>query len=74
MAAGQLSADDTLHFDPTGGPDVRGGFALQDLKLTEPGSSDALLAWKFFGTAKLHATASKLSIPQLTLTGPIRAC
>jgi hypothetical protein len=49
--------------------DVRGEFAVNNLRLTEPGTSSALLAWKTFGSRAMTLTPKELNLGELRLGG-----
>ncbi len=48
--------------------DVRGEFAVNNLRLTEPGGND-LLAWKTFGSRAMTLTQKELNLGELRLDG-----
>lgn len=49
--------------------DVRGEFAVNNLRLTEPGTGNDLLAWKTFGSRAITLTPKELNLGELRLGG-----
>lgn len=68
LAAGRLSASGRAIYDK-GGPQVKGEFAVRDLRLMEPGMDKPLLAWKSFGSRDASLTAKALDLGELRLSG-----
>jgi hypothetical protein len=68
LADGKLSTQGRAIYD-TKGPNVKGEFAVRDLRLMEPGSTKPLLAWKTFGSRDLRLTQNELNLGELRLNG-----
>jgi uncharacterized protein involved in outer membrane biogenesis len=49
--------------------DVRGEFAVNNLRLTESGTGNTLLAWKTFGSRAMTLTPKELNLGELRLGG-----
>lgn len=68
LADGKLSTQGRALYDAKG-PNVKGAFTIDGLRLTEPGVRKPLLAWKSFGTRKLTLTQQRLDLGELRLVG-----
>lgn len=68
LADGKLSTQGRAIYDAKG-PNVKGEFAVRDLRLMEPGASQPLLAWKTFGTRDFTLTQKELNLGELRLNG-----
>ena len=68
LTDGKLSAQGRAIYNDKG-PNVKGEFAVRDLRLMEPGSDQPLLAWKTFGTRDLTLTQKELNLGELRLNG-----
>lgn len=68
LADGKLSLLGRALYDDKG-PNVKGEFALKDLRLSEPGSSKPLLAWKSLATRRFSFAPNRLDLGELTLAG-----
>lgn len=68
LADGKLSSQGHAIYGDKG-PNVKGEFAVRDLRLMEPGASKPLLAWKTFGTRDLSLTQKELNLGELRLNG-----
>jgi uncharacterized protein involved in outer membrane biogenesis len=68
LADGKLSTQGRALYSEKG-PNVKGEFAVRDLRLMEPGSDQPLLAWKTFGSRNLTLTQKELNLGELRLNG-----
>jgi hypothetical protein len=68
LADGKLSTQGRAIYNEKG-PNVKGGFAVRDLRLMEPGNSKPLLAWKTFDSRNLALTQQALDLGELRLSG-----
>lgn len=68
LADGTLSTRGRVIYDEQG-PNVKGEFAVRDLRLMEAGENEPLLAWKIFGSRDLHLTQTALDLGELRLGG-----
>lgn len=68
LADGKLSTEGRAFYNEKG-PNVKGQFAIRDLRLMEPGASKPLLAWKAFGARDLSLTQKELTLGELRLIG-----
>lgn len=68
LADGKLTTQGRAIYNDKG-PNVKGEFAVRDLRLMEPGASKPLLAWKTFGTRDLSLTQKELNLGELRLNG-----
>lgn len=68
LADGRLSTQGRAIYNEKG-PNVKGEFAVRDLRLMEPGSIKPLLAWKTFGSRDLRLTRNELNLGELRLNG-----
>lgn len=68
LADGRLSTQGRAIYNEKG-PNVKGEFAVRDLRLMEPGSAKPLLAWKTFGSRDLRLTRNELNLGELRLNG-----
>ena len=68
LADGKLSTQGHAIYNEKG-PNVKGGFAVRDLRLMEPGDSKPLLAWKTFDSRNLALTQKTLDLGELRLSG-----
>lgn len=68
LADGKLTTQGRAIYNDKG-PQVKGEFAVRDLRLMEPGSNKPLLAWKTFGSRDLSLTQKALNLGDLRLNG-----
>lgn len=68
LAEGRLSTQGRAFYNEKG-PNVKGEFAVRDLRVMEPGSNKPLLAWKTFGSRDLSLTQKELNLGELRLNG-----
>lgn len=68
LTDGKLSTQGRARYSDKG-PDVKGEFAVRDLRLMEPGSEKPLLAWKTLGSRDLSFTPKALNLGELRLNG-----
>ena len=68
LAAGRLSLEGRVTHNEKG-PDLRGAFAVRDLRLMEPGGERPLLAWKSLVSRDLRLTTRALDLGELRLDG-----
>lgn len=68
LADGKLSTQGRAIYNDKG-PNVKGEFAVRDLRLMEPGANKPLLAWKTFGTRDFTLTQKELNLGELRLNG-----
>ncbi|MEW6513024.1 MAG: DUF748 domain-containing protein [Pseudomonadota bacterium] len=68
LADGKLSTQGHALYNEKG-PNVKGKFAVRDLRLMEPGDSKPLLAWKTFDSGNLKLTQKALDLGELRLSG-----
>ncbi len=68
LADGKLSTQGRAIYNDKG-PNVKGEFAVRDLRLMEPGADQPLLAWKTFGSRDLTLTQKELNLGELRLNG-----
>ena len=68
LAEGKLSTQGRALYGDKG-PNVKGEFAVRDLRLMEPGSDRPLLAWKLLGSRDLSFTPQLLNLGELRLNG-----
>ncbi len=68
LADGKLSTQGHVLYNDKG-PNVKGEFAVRDLRLIEPGVKEPLLGWRTFGTRAFTLTQKKLDLGELRLNG-----
>ncbi len=68
LADGKLSTQGRALYSDKG-PNVKGEFAVRDLRVMEPGAKEPLLAWRTFGTRDLTLTQKELNLGELRLSG-----
>ncbi len=68
LADGKLSTQGRALYNDKG-PNVKGEFAVRDLRLMEPGTKEPLLAWRSFGTRSFTLTQKVLDLGELRLNG-----
>jgi hypothetical protein len=68
LADGKLSTQGRVLYSDKG-PNVKGEFAVRDLRVMEPGAKEPLLAWRTFGTRDLTLTQKELNLGELRLNG-----
>ena len=68
LADGKLTTQGRAIYNEKG-PNVKGEFAVRDLRLMEPGARKPLLAWKTFGSRDLSLTQKELNLGDLRLNG-----
>ncbi|MDO8960236.1 MAG: DUF748 domain-containing protein [Rhodocyclaceae bacterium] len=68
LADGKLTTQGRMIYSDRG-PNVKGEFAVSNLRLTEPGSGNVLLAWKTFGSRDVTLTQKELNLGELRLNG-----
>jgi len=70
IADGYLSTQGQVNYGAKGAePGYRGDFSVRDLRLTEQGSGEQMLAWKNLGTQQFTVTPQRLDIGELRLGG-----
>jgi hypothetical protein len=70
VADGRLSTQGQVRYGAKGvEPGYRGDFSVRDLRLTEVGSGEQMLAWKALATQKFSVTPTRLDIGELRLDG-----
>jgi hypothetical protein len=68
LADGKLTTQGRMIYSDKG-PNVKGEFAVSNLRLTEPGSDKPLLAWKTFGSRDVTLTQKEVNLGELRLNG-----
>ncbi len=68
LAAGSLSSEGRASYGAKGAG-YRGSFALRDLRLTEAGTEELILAWKSLASRAFDVTPTKLDIGELGVDG-----
>lgn len=68
LAEGRLSTEGRASYNAKGAG-YRGSFALRDLRLTEAGTDNLILAWKALGSRSFAVTPTRLDIGELTVDG-----
>ncbi len=68
LADGKLSIQGRARYNEKG-PQVKGEFAIRDLRLMEPGAAQPLLAFQSLGSRDLRLTQQELDLGELNLVG-----
>lgn len=68
LADGKLTTQGAMIYSDKG-PNVKGEFAVSNLRLTAPGSDKPLLAWKTFGSRDVTLTQKEVNLGELRLHG-----